>query len=116
MPNLTYRYGDTNNVPYKPLTGNVAYGDAVAFDGGGTGNMAAVAHTDIANATLGAVSVGGGIYSATGLTTMAVGAKCYWSTSLNKMVTVAAGNLPFGKVIPNPDDVGNSRRFNKKRL
>jgi hypothetical protein len=76
-------------VDYTPSGGNVAEGTVlllgtVTGNTAGTGAMAVVAHRPIVNNTLGAVSVGGGVYAMVNLNNAANGTKVYWEDTFTR--------------------------------
>lgn len=104
MAEATFRHGSPVMVDYTPSGGNVAEG-AVVVIGTVTGNtagygvMAGIAHRPIVNSTLGALAMGGGVYSVTNLNNAANGALVYWDDSANKVTTVSTNNAQFGLVV-----------------
>jgi hypothetical protein len=93
-------------VDYTPASGNVAEGTVVVLgtvtaNTSGTGGYATVAHKAITNSTLGAVSVGGGIYAMVNLNNAATGAKVYWDIQNNtrKVTTVSTNNVQMGYIV-----------------
>jgi hypothetical protein len=106
MAEVTYRNGEPTMVDYTPSGGNVAEGTVVLLgtvtaNTAGTGAVAAVAHVAITNNTLGAVSVGDGVYEGVNLNNAAVGTKVYWEDTNNKFTTVSTNNAVFGFVVSN---------------
>ena len=106
MADATFRYGDPVEVEYTPTGGNVAEGTVVVLgtvtaNTSGTGGYATVAHRPIANSTLGAVSVSGGIYAMVNLNNAATGAKVYWDIQNNtsKVTTVSTNNVQMGYIV-----------------
>lgn len=104
MAEATLRHGDPIMVDYTPAAGNISAGQVVLLGSvtantSGTGAVAAVAHRDITNNTLGAVAVGGGVYDVTNLNNAATGAKVYWDDSANKVTTVSTNNAVFGWIV-----------------
>lgn len=88
MAEATFRHGDPVMVDYTPSSGNVSAGQVVLLGSvtantSGTGAVAAIAHRDITNNTLGALAVHGGVYDVTNLNNAANGAKVYGDDSNN---------------------------------
>ncbi len=106
MADATFRNGDPAFVDYTPSGGNVAEGTVLALgtvtaNTSGTGGFCAVAHRPITNNTLGAVSIGGGMYDMINLNNAATGAKVYWDLQNNtrKLTTVSTNNVQFGYIV-----------------
>ena len=57
-----------------------------------------LAHQDIANNTLGALAIGGGVYDVTMLTNIAPYAKVFWDDTNNKVVSTTT-LIPFGVLL-----------------
>jgi hypothetical protein len=100
-------------VDYTPSGGNVSAGDVVLIGSvtantGGTGAIAAVAHKDITNSTLGALSVGGGVYDVVNLNNAANGAVVYWDDTNDKVTTVSTNNAVFGYIVDDGAGGANS--------
>ena len=100
MAQVTFRHGNPIMVDYTPAAGNVAAGEVVLV-GNLTGWTCGVAHVDITNATLGALSAGGGVYSCVNLNNAADGAKVYWDKANDKVTTTSTNNATFGFVVSN---------------
>jgi hypothetical protein len=108
MADSTFRHGAPLMVDYTPASGNIALGEVVVLGSvtantSGTGAVAAVAHTAITNSTLGALAVGGGVYSMVNLNNAATGAKVYWDITNNtrKVTSVSTNNAVFGWIVAN---------------
>ncbi len=108
MADSTFRHGDPVMVDYTPASGNIAIGEVVVLgtvtaNTSGTGALAAVAHRPITNNTLGALAVGGGVYSLVNLNNAANGAKVYWDIANNtrKVTSVSTNNAVFGWIVAN---------------
>jgi hypothetical protein len=115
MANTVFRHGDPVMIDYTPGGGNVALGDVVLLgtvtaNTGGAGAIAAIAHHDITNSTLGALAIGGGVYDCVNLNNAAVGAKVYWDVAgaTNKVTTVSTNNAVFGFIVKRGGAVANS--------
>ena len=104
MAEVTYRHGPVTMVDYTPGAGDVSEGEVVLLGSvtantAGEGAVAAVAHRPISNNTLGALSVGGGVYDVVNLNNAANGAKVFWDNSSNKVTTVSTNNAKFGYIV-----------------
>lgn len=115
MPDTTFRHGDPLMVDYTPGAGNVALGEVVVLGSvtantAGEGAIAGIAHRPIANSTLGALAVAGGIYAVTNLNNAANGKKVYWDIQNNtrKVTTVSTNNAVFGWIVANGGGGANS--------
>ena len=113
MAEATFRHGDPVMVDYTPSSGNVSAGQVVLLGSvtantSGTGAVAAIAHRDITNNTLGALAVHGGVYDVTNLNNAANGAKVYWDDSNNKVTTVSTNNAVFGWIVAEGGGGANS--------
>lgn len=115
MADATYRHGDPVMVDYTPASGNIAEGTVLALGSvtantSGTGGLAVVAHKAITNSTLGAVSVGGGVYAMVNLNNAATGAKVYWDLQNNtrKVTTVSTNNVRMGYIVASGGGGANS--------
>lgn len=95
MADTTFRSGAPINVDYTPTGGAVSAGQVVLL-GNTTGLTCAIAPVDIANNTLGALSIGGGVYDVVNLDNAANGAKVYWDDSAKKATTTSTNNALFG--------------------
>lgn len=95
MPEATFRSGRPQTVDYTPAAGDVAAGQVVLL-GNTAGLCCGVAHVDIANNSLGALSVGGGVYAVTMLGNYAAWTKVYWDDANNKVTTTSTNNALFG--------------------
>jgi predicted RecA/RadA family phage recombinase len=96
MAEADFLHGAPTMIDYTPTSGAIAAGQVI-----NVGNMCWIAHGNIANATLGAVATGGGVYNVTGAAQINPGLKVYWDDTNNNISTVAAGNMPFGKTVAN---------------
>ncbi len=104
MTETTFRHGEPVMVDYTPASGSISAGQVVLLGSvtantAGTGALAAIAHKDITNNTLGAVAVGGGVYDCINLNNAANGAKVYWEDTNNKVTTVSTNNAMFGFIV-----------------
>jgi hypothetical protein len=106
MSDTTFRHGDPTNVDYTPSGGNVAEGEVVVLGSvtantAGTGAVCGIAPVAITNNTLGALSVGGGVYDVVNLNNAATGAKVYWDIQNNtrKVTTVSTNNVQMGYIV-----------------
>lgn len=113
MAQTTFRHGAPVMVDYTPSGGNVSAGDVVLIGSvtantGGTGAIAGIAPVDITNSTLGALSVGGGVYDVVNLNNAANGAVVYWDDSNNKVTTVSTNNAVFGYIVDDGAGGANS--------
>lgn len=73
----------------------VTAGDVVVVD-----DIPCVAHSDIAASELGALAVGGAIYSCTADAAIVAGSKVYWDDTNNKVTETSTSNKIFGHVAP----------------
>jgi hypothetical protein len=94
----TFRHGDPSFMDYTPAAGNVSAGQVVLL-GNTAGLSLGIAHLDIANNTLGALAIGGGVYDVTMLTNIAPYATVYWDDTNNKVVTTSTNNALFGVLL-----------------
>lgn len=113
MAEVTFRSGPATMVDYTPSSGNVSEGQVVLLGSvtantSGTGAVAAIAHRPITNSTLGALSVGGGVYDVVNLNNAANGAKVYWDDTNNKVTTVSTNNAVFGWIVASGAGGANS--------
>jgi predicted RecA/RadA family phage recombinase len=90
-----YRSGDPVMVAYTPTGGDVSAGEIVLV-GNLTGWTCGVAHLDIANATLGALAAGGGVYDVKVASNYAAGAKVYWDNTNSVLTTTSTNMSLFG--------------------
>jgi len=95
MATFTFRHGDPVMIDHTPAAGDVTAGDAVTF-GNLTGFTMGVAHKDIANTELGAVSCGGGVYDVKFALNTSVGDKLHYDSSLLALTTNSTNNSQFG--------------------
>jgi hypothetical protein len=115
MSDTTFRHGDPTNVDYTPSGGNVAEGEVVVLGSvtantAGTGAVCGIAPVAITNNTLGALSVGGGVYDVVNLNNAATGAKVYWDITNNtrKVTSVSTNNAVFGWIVASGGGGANS--------
>ena len=114
MANATFRHGNPVMIDYTPSAGDVSAGDVVVVgtvgaNTGGTGALACVAHTDIANNVLGALAVGGGVYDIICLQNSVIGTKVWWDDSVpTKVTTTSTNNAMFGIVVGDAGGGANS--------
>jgi predicted RecA/RadA family phage recombinase len=104
MPEATFRHGDPVMVDYTPGA-DVAAGDVVLL-----GNLAGwtngIAHVPIANAAVGALAAGGGVYECINLDNAADGDKVYWDG--DKVTTTSTNMSTFGFVVSRGEGGANS--------
>lgn len=93
----TFRHGDPVMVDYTPGA-DVDAGDVVLL-GNTAGLATGVAHLDIANAALGELAVGGGVYECINLNNAADYAKVYWDSSTSKVTTTSTNMALFGFIV-----------------
>lgn len=106
MAQATYRHGEPLMIDYTP-SADVSAGDVVLL-GNTTGLTCGVVHTDIANAALGAIAAGGGVYDVVNLNNAANYAKVWWDDSANKVTTTSTNNALFGFVVADGGGGANS--------
>jgi len=105
MATATYRHGEPLMIDHTPSAGAISAGDVVLLgtvgaNTGGTGALACVAHTDIANNALGALSVGGGVYDIISLQNSVLGTRVWWASGTpTKVTTTSTNNAMFGIVV-----------------
>lgn len=99
MADTTFRHGDPIMVDYT-ASADVAAGEVVLL-GNTTGVTCGVAHVAIANAALGAVAAGGGVYDLINLNNAADYAVVYWDNDVKKATTTSTNNAKFGFVVDN---------------
>ena len=87
-----YLHGDSRTMDYTPGA-DVSAGDVVVIS---NTVLVGIARESIANAALGALDVGGGIYDVKVVSNYAQGSKVYWDNSLNAATTTSTNNTPFG--------------------
>ncbi len=95
MPTATFRHGAPVMVDYTPTGGNIAAGDVVLL-GNTTGLTNGVAHRDIENSKLGALGVGGGVYSVKVAGNYAPWSKLYWDAANSVLTTTSTNMSLFG--------------------
>lgn len=86
-------------IDYTPGA-DVDAGDVVLL-GNTTGITCGIAHLNIANAALGSLAVGNGIYEVVNLDNAANYTKVYWDNSAKKVTTTSTNNATFGFVVEN---------------
>jgi len=101
MAEANFRSGSPVMADYTP-GGAISAGDVVVVD-----DLACVAHVDIAASALGAVAVGGGIYSVTGDAAIVAGSKVWWNDTANKVTETASTHKIFGYVAPGSSCAGD---------
>jgi predicted RecA/RadA family phage recombinase len=106
MAEATFRHGDPVMVDYTP-SANVSAGQVILI-GNTAGWTCGIAHVDIANAALGALAAGGGVYGVINLNNAADGAKVWWDDSANKATTTSTNNALFGFVVASGGGGANS--------
>lgn len=94
MADANFRSGKPVMADYTPGSA-VAAGDVVVVD-----DLATVAHVDIASGALGAVAVGGGIYSVAGDAAIVAGSKVWWDAGASQVTETASTHKIFGYVAP----------------
>jgi hypothetical protein len=114
MADATFRHGEPLMIDYTPGAGDIDAGDVVVVgtvgaNTGGTGALACVAHTDIANNVLGALAAGGGVYDIICLQNSVIGTKVWWASATpTKVTTTSTNNAMFGIVVGNAGGGANS--------
>jgi hypothetical protein len=98
MAEATLRQGAPQFVDYTPAAGNITAGQVVLL-GNLVGVSCGIAHQDIANATLGALAVGGGVYDVIMLSNLANYALAYWDDTNNKLTSTSTNMAIFGVVV-----------------
>jgi hypothetical protein len=114
MADTTFRAGEPMNIDYTPSSGNVASGEVVLL-GNTTSPTCGIAPVAITNSTLGALSVGGGIYDVVNLNNSANYALVYWDLVNNtrKVTSVSTNNAKFGFIV---DDGGGGANSTARAL
>jgi hypothetical protein len=108
----TFKHGSPVMVDYTPSSGDLTEG-AVVVQGTVTGNtagygvIAGITHRPISNNALGALAMGGGVYSVTNLNNAATGALVYWDGT-SKVTTVSTNNAQFGVIVGSGGGGANS--------
>lgn len=92
-----FRKGEPDMIDYTPASGDVAAG-AVVLLGNTAGLTCGIAHSDIPNGVLGALSVGGGQYDVINLNNAADYAQVWWDNTAKKVTTTSTNNARFGFV------------------
>ena len=110
MAEVTYRHGDPIMEDYTPSSGNVSAGQVI-LAGNTTGLTCVIAHGDVANNTLGAVAIGGGVYECINLNNAANYAKVWWDDTNNKVTTTSTNNALFGFVVRDGGGGANTNCF-----
>lgn len=100
-------------IDYTPDGGDVDAGTVIQLTDNGSntvevGASLGIAHVDIANNTLGALAIGGGVYDVVNLNNAADYATVYWSDSTNKVTTVSTNNALFGAIVSGGGGGANS--------
>lgn len=86
----TFRHGDPVMVDYT-AGANITAGDFVAI-----GSLMGIAHVDIANGTLGALALGGGVYDCAVASNYAAGTKIYKAAGNTILTNTATNNALVG--------------------
>lgn len=89
------KHGNPLMCDYTPSGADVAAGKVVAV-----GDITAIAHSKIVDGTLGALAVGGGVYTVTAAGAYSAGTRVYWDDSANKVTTTLDSNKGFGYIAP----------------
>lgn len=76
---------------YTPSGAAVTGGTVVVV-----GDLALVAHRDIADGEQGALAAGGGVYECTADAGISAGSKVYWDDTNDKVTETSTGNKVFG--------------------
>lgn len=83
---VKFRYGNPVMKPDHTAAAAIVAGEVVE-----SGNLPMIAHVDIANGDVGAMAIGGGVYSCQCNGTVAAGEKVYWdSTGGSEEVTATS--------------------------
>tara|TARA_R110000868_G_scaffold355133_1_gene616422 strand:+ start:62 stop:418 length:357 start_codon:yes stop_codon:yes gene_type:complete len=99
MAEATFRKGSPQMVAYTPASGALDAGDVVLL-GNSAGITCGITHCDIANAVLGSIAVGGGIYDIISLQNNADYAKVYWDPATpTKVTSTSTNNALFGFIV-----------------
>lgn len=106
MSQVTFRHGNPEMIDFTPGA-NAKAGDVVLL-GNTAGVTCGVVHNDTANAALGAVAVGGGVYEGINLNNAANYAKVWWDNSVDKFTTTSTNNALFGFIVGNGGGGANS--------
>lgn len=106
MAQVTFRSGNPVMADYTNASTDIAAGQvflqgSVSANTGGTGAIAMVAHRPIANGSIGALAVFGGIYEGTNRNNAAVGTAVWWDDTNDWFTTVSTNNAKFGFVVSN---------------
>jgi predicted RecA/RadA family phage recombinase len=96
MAEAVFLHGDPRMVDHTPTAGDVAAGEVVVV-----GNTTRVAHLDIGNLTLGALAIGGGVYTVQGDAQINPGVRVYWDTTLNQITANSTARVQFGFTVGN---------------
>ena len=97
MSDTTLRHGDPVKIDYTPGA-DVAEGEVVLL-GNLTGLTTGIAERPIANAELGSLAVGGGVYECINLDDASDFAKVYWDDTNKKVTTTSTNMAPFGFIV-----------------
>lgn len=94
MADAIYRHGEPVFIDYT-AGADIEAGQVVLI-GNTAGLTCAIAHLPIANAALGALAAGGGVYDCVAAGNYAAGTKVYWENTDNKVTTTSTNNALFG--------------------
>ena len=98
MAEATMKHGNPTMINYTPAAGNISSGQVVLL-GNLVGLSCGIAHQDITNNTLGALSAGGGVYEVTMLSNIAQYGLAYWDDTNNKLTSTSTNMAIFGVVV-----------------
>ena len=93
MADATFRHGTPRMTDYTP--GSAVTGGSVVV----VGDIALIAHRDIAASEQGAMATGGGVYEVTADAALAAGIKVYWDDTANKVTATTTSNKVFGYLV-----------------
>lgn len=82
-------------VDFTPDDGAKSNGDILLL-GNTAGVTCGVVHADVANSTLGAIAVGGGVYDVKVVSNYAAWTKVYWDDANSTLTTTSANMSLFG--------------------
>lgn len=97
MAQAIFRHGQPVMVDYTPAA-NAVNGDVLLL-GNTAGLTCGVAHQDLTDAVLGAISAGGGVYDCVSLQNSANYTKVWWDDTNNKVTTTSTNNALFGFIV-----------------
>lgn len=97
MSQVTFRYGQPVMIDYTP-SANAVNGEVILL-GNTAGLTCGVAHQDLTNTVLGAISAGGGVYDCVSLENSANYTKVWWENTNNKVTTTSTNNALFGFIV-----------------